>query len=223
MLKIMQGNRFFTVFLLSVITIMITVAFVFWGIGPKDNPNISIVAQIEREKITLDEFWRTYDNEYKRLKDQDRKPEDIEKMDLEDRVLGSMIDRAVLLIAAERADITVTEKELQEAIMNMPYFQRNGVFDQNVYMRALKLNRLTTQAYENSLQHDMIITKMTRLIGETAELTPEELKIIESFKGGNKEQLTGIFRSNKTSQVLNAYIEGVKRRLSIKVNRDIIS
>ncbi|NOZ68337.1 MAG: hypothetical protein GXP46_03640 [Deferribacteres bacterium] len=52
MLKIMRSHKFFTVFLLSAITIMISIAFIFWGIGPKDNPSVTFVAQINGERIT---------------------------------------------------------------------------------------------------------------------------------------------------------------------------
>jgi len=223
MLKIMQGNRFFTVFLLSVITVMITVAFVFWGIGPKDRSSVAVVAQIEDKKITLDEFWRAYDNEYKRLKEQYPDPEEIKKLNLEDMVLGFLVDRSVILIAAQRAGISVTEQELQDTIINTTYFQNNGVFDQNIYLRALKLNRLSPQTYEDSLKSDLIVTKMSRLIGEITELSSEESKIIDSFSGGNREQLAEIFRSNKNNQAIKAYVESIKRSITIKINRELIS
>jgi peptidyl-prolyl cis-trans isomerase D len=223
MLKIMQSNKFFSVFVLSVITVMITIAFVFWGIGPKDNSAIEYVANIEGEAITLEQYWRAYDAELKRLKDQGTKQEDIDKLQLEDRVLTRMIDRKVLIFAAEQAGISVSEGELQTAILNAPYFQRNGVFDRSVYERALKLNRLTPKVFEASMKHDMIIAKMSRIIGETSELTAEELKIIESIQGGNKEQLTEIFRSNKSNQTINAYLGSIKRQMDITIKRELIS
>ena len=223
MLKIMQGNKFFTVFLLSAITIMISVAFIFWGIGPADNPAVSYVALIEDERITLDQYWRAYDNEYKRLRNQDTSPEDIEKLNLEDRVLATLVNRQVLLIAARKVGITTTKNDLQEAIINAPYFQKDGVFDRNVYERALKLNRTTPQAFENSVRNDIIVSKMTNLIGETAELTSDEVKILESMKAENKDQLRTIFRSSKISQTVDAYIESIKRQLDIQINRDLIT
>ncbi|NOZ68336.1 MAG: hypothetical protein GXP46_03635 [Deferribacteres bacterium] len=170
-----------------------------------------------------DQFWRAYDNEYESLKKQFSDPKDIDKRELQDRVLARMINTRVLLIAARRAGITVTEKELQEAIKNQPFFQRDGAFDPDLYKRKLKFNRLTPQAYESSVRNDMLITKMTRLITETVELSPDELKIIDSIKGGNKDQLSEVFRATKGSQMINAYIAAIKRQLDIKVNRDLIS
>jgi len=223
MLKTMQSHKFFTVIVLSAITIMITVAFVFWGIGPQDNPQVTYVASVEGEKITLDEYWRAYDNEVKRLKEQNKSPEEIEKLNLKDRVLTTLVNRMVLVAAAPKAGITVTEKELQEAIINTPYFQKDGVFDSEVYKRALRLNRLTPQSFENSMKNDLIISKISNLIGETSELSSEELQILESMNAGNKDQLRSIFRSSKSGQMIQAYIESIKRQMDIKINRDLIS
>ena len=221
MLKIMRGNKFFSVFLLSAITIMISVAFIFWGIGPKDNAAVQYVAQIEDDNILLEDYYRAYDNEYNRLRDQ-YTDDEIEKMNIPDRVINALIDRRVILIAAENAGITVTEKELQDAIMRAPYFQRDGVFDVNVYERSLKINRISPQNFENSMRSDLISAKMTSLIGETVELSSEETKILDSIQGDNKDQLTQIFLSSKSQQTVNAYIESLKRQLDIVLNRDLI-
>ena len=217
----MRGNKFFSVFLLSAITIMISVAFIFWGIGPKDNAAVQYVAQIEDDNILLEEYYRAYDNEYNRLRDQ-YTDDEIEKMNIPDRVINALIDRRVILIAAGNAGITVTEKELQDAIMRAPYFQRDGVFDVNVYERSLKINRISPQNFENSMRSDLISAKMTALIGETVELSSEETKILDSIQGDNKDQLTQIFLSSKSQQTVNAYIESLKRQLDIVLNRDLI-
>jgi len=221
MLKIMQSHKFFSVFLLSAITIMISVAFVFWGIGPKDNPQVQFVAEVEGDRIMLDEYYRAYDNEYRRLKNQ-YSDEEIEKMSMPDRIIDSLIGRRVLLIAADRAGITVSEKELQDVIVNNPAFQRDGVFDVNVYERRLKLNRLSPQIYESALTSDLTIAKISKLIGETAELSSEEAKMFDSVQGGNKAQLMQIFLSSKTNQVITAYIESIKRQLDISIRRELV-
>lgn len=219
----MQSHKFFTVFVLGAITIMISVAFIFWGIGPKDNVQTAFVASVEDEKITIDEYWRAYDSEVNRLKEQKKSPEEIEKLNLKDRVLATMVNRMVLVAAASKAGITVTEKELQDAIVTAPYFQKNGVFDPEVYKRALKLNRLTTQSFENTIRNDLIISKMSNLIGETAELSAEELQLLESMNIENKDQLRSIFRSSKSNQAVQAYIESIKQHMDIQIKKDLIS
>ncbi len=223
MLKMLSTNKFFSVFVLGAITLMITVAFVFWGIGPKDNTKILYAATVNDVKIPLDEYWRTYDNEYKKLSDQYSDPEEIKKLNLEQRILESLIDRTVLLVAAQNAGLTITDRELQQAIIDTPYFQKDGVFNQAVYLRALKLNRTTPQNYESNLKSDLLIFKMGQLIGETAEPSPYELKMLESMEGDNKKQLAEIFRSSKNNQAIKAYIDSIKREMEIKINPELTS
>lgn len=221
MLEMMRSHKFFSVFLLSAITFMIIISFVFWGIGPKDNAAVQHVAQVGNERIMLQEYYRTYDNEYKRLKGQ-YSDEEIKKMNLQDRVIESLIDRRVLLIAAKNAGITVTEAELQREVMNTKFFQRNGAFDVEVYKRALKLNRMTPQEFEAGVRNDMIAARMSRLIAETVELTPEEKNMLDSITGDNKAQLAQIFLSSKSSQNIKAYVESLKKQISVSVNKDIV-
>jgi peptidyl-prolyl cis-trans isomerase D len=217
----MRSHKFFSGFLLSAITIMISFAFVFWGIGPKDNPQVQFVVEIEGDRIMLEDYYRAYDNEHRRLKEQ-YSDEEIEKMNLPDRVINSLISRKVLLIAAERAGIAVTEKELQDVIFNEPAFQRDGVFDINVYERRLRLSRLSPQIYESAMSSDMIIVRISKLIGETAELSSEEDEMLASIQGDNKAQLSQIFLSSKSNQVVQAYIESIKRQLDITIRRDLV-
>ncbi|MBI5739378.1 MAG: SurA N-terminal domain-containing protein [Nitrospirae bacterium] len=213
----------FTLVILSAVTVMIIITFIFWGIGPRDNPTTAVLAEVAKEKVTVEEFWRTYDNEYKRIRETVGSDEEMKKLNLKERVLNSLVDRKVLLVAAQEAGITVTDKELQKEIIGTPYFQRNGVFDREVYERALKLNHLTTQAYEGMLKNDLVVLKMTRLIGETAELSPDEMKILDSMSGANQEQMLEVFRSSKSNMSVKAYIEGFKKQLDIKINSDLIS
>lgn len=223
MIKILHTYKFFTKFVLGAITLMIAGAFIFWGIGPKDNKSSSFVAQIEDEKITLEQFWRMHENEVNRLREEKKSPEEIEKLNLKDRVLANMVNRAVLIVAARKAGITVNDKEVQEAIINTTYFQKDGVFDQQIYKRALTLNRLTPQIFETSVRNDLVIFKMSNLIGETAELSSDELKIIDSINAESKGQLRSMFLSSKNYQAIQAYIEGMKRHMDIKINSDLIS
>jgi peptidyl-prolyl cis-trans isomerase D len=222
MLEVMRSHKFFSYLLIGII-FMITVTFVFWGIGGQDTGTAQqVVALIEDEMITLDKFWRAYDNEYKRVKDIYSDEEEIKKLNLKEGVLESLVDRTVILIAARKAGIMVTTDELRNEIVKMPYFQRDGVFDQGVYQRALSLNRLTPQIFEEELKNDLVFTKMSRLIRETVELTAGELETVESLRKSNN-QIAEAFFASKNNLALKAYVEGVKRRMNIKVNWDLIS
>jgi len=219
MLEIMRSHKFFSVFLLSAITVMIIITFVFWGVGPRENPSDMVIARIEGEKITQQEYWRAYDNiqqYYRKIYGE----EELEKLNLKEKVLNNLIENRVLIIAARTNGVKVTEGELQEAIIANPIFHRNGVFDSGVYMRVLKLNRMTPEMYESATMNELILNKMQRLIGEMAELTVDEKKILDSVKEG-KKQLAETLLLSKKELAVKAYIEGLKRQMKIKISRGI--
>jgi peptidyl-prolyl cis-trans isomerase D len=215
----MRSHKFFTVFLLGVITIVITIAFVFYGIGPQQNPSNTILAQVGKRKITLAEYERAYSNAYRRAWDTYKNEKEIEKLNLRQKVLDELINDTIFLYLAEKIGIKVSEEELQEAIVNEPAFQVNGVFNRAVYERRLKLNRLTPAAYENSVRTSLLLTKVHRIISETAELSPDEEKTLNSMKE-NRQQLEQVFLFSKRQFAVKAYLETLKRRMKITVNKD---
>jgi peptidyl-prolyl cis-trans isomerase D len=217
MLKIMRSNKIFTVFFLGVITVLITIVFVFWGIGPQQNPSSVIVAEVSKSKITYPEYDRAYQIAYRRASETYESVEEIEKLNLRTRVLDELIDERVLMITAERSGITVTDDELRKAVMSEPAFQKDGAFDKKLYTRRLKLNRMTPSMFESQLRNDLIMNKIRRLIGETAELGVEEARMLESVKD-NKQQLTQAFLAAKRQMAVKAYVEGLKRQMKITVN-----
>jgi peptidyl-prolyl cis-trans isomerase D len=222
MLKVMRSNKVFTVFFLGVITVLITIVFVFWGIGPQQNPSAVIVAEVSGSRITYPEFDRAYQIAHRRASETYKSVEEIEKLNLRTRVLDELIDERVLMITAENSGITVTEDELRKAIMGEPAFQKDGVFNKEIYTRRLKLNRMTPSMFESQLKNDLIMNKIRRLIGETAEFGVEEARMLESIKD-NKQQLTQAFLAAKRELAVKAYIEGLKRQMKITVNEDYVS
>ena len=221
MLKVMRSHKFFTVFLLGLITIVITVAFVFYGIGPQQNPSGTIIARVNKQRITLAEYDRVYTNAYRRARETYKNEDEIKALNLQKKVLQELIDNIVLIEAAQKAEMTVTDKELKDKIMNEPGFQVNGVFSKEVYERRLKLNRITPAIFENSMKNDLLLNKIRRLIAETAELTADETQILESLKE-NKARLSEIFLLSKKELAIKAYVETLKRQMTITVNKDFI-
>jgi peptidyl-prolyl cis-trans isomerase D len=220
MLQVMRSHKFFTVFLLGIITVVISIAFIFYGIGPQQGPADTTIARVGKKRISLAEYERVYTNAYRRARETYQNEEEVEKLNLKEKVLEELIDNVVLLNTAKRAGITVSEKELQEAIMNEPAFQVDGVFRKDVYERRLSLNRLNPATFENSLKTDLMLSKTRRLIAETAELGAEEIKILESMQG-DQERLSEVFLFSKREMAIKAYVQALKRQLKITINKDI--
>ena len=221
MLKAMRKHaKFFYVLFFIVI-----LSFIFWGVGTVDKSTTVPVVEIEKEKISLEEYWTAYDRarEYYRELLKEKFTDVTEKqLNLKKKVLDSLIDERVLLIAARRAGIKITDEELQEAIINDPLFLRDGKFSKEIYIRALEFNRMTPESFEASKRRELTIEEMRRLIGESVEVTKLDIPQIS----GN-EQAMNTLRQTALVQLRNAailsYIDGLKKQLKITINQQLIS
>lgn len=201
-----------------VLFVLVILSFIFWGVGRIDQPSTVPVAVIGEETITVDEYWRAYQNTIDLYRDIYKEEFDEEKLGLKQNVLNSLVAERVLFVAAEQAGLSVSDSELQEAIMNEPAFMRDGRFNRQVYLRALELNRITPGAYEESKRRDLMGEKMKRLIEESVDLTPSEL---DKVKGD--ETLRQILLESKRQAALESFIEGLKKQMRITVNEQLVS
>ncbi len=216
MLKAMRKHaKFFYVFFFLII-----LTFIFWGVGPKDTPSSLPVAEVGKEKISLEEYWSAYDKarEFYRTITKGTFTEEMEKqLNLKQKILDTLIDEAVLLAQAGKMGIRVSDAELEEAIMNEPAFMRDGKFNKEVYLRSLQLNRLTPEYYESLKRKELIMGEIHRVIGETVDLTEEPANAAAN------PQLRAALLSQLRDQAVKSYVEGLKKQMKIKVNQQLIS
>jgi peptidyl-prolyl cis-trans isomerase D len=137
-------------------------------------------------------------------------------------VLDKLIEDRLLLIAAREAGIVVTDVELQEDIVNNPAFQGAGGFDKQVYENRLRLNRITPATYEAATRQDLLLQKMRRMIEASVELSPEEIEALSGDEEGYAS-LRETLLNSKRGQALSSFLEGVKRRVPVTVNENLIS
>ncbi len=224
MLKVMRKHaRYFYVLFFIVI-----LSFIFWGVGTVDKTGgVEIVAEVGNYKITTDEYWKTYERIYRFYREiyKDTFDEEMEKkLNLKNMVLDSMINERVLLMAAKDEGITVTDEELQDEIARDPAFMRNGFFDKSVYLNRLKLSRLTPEYFESMKRQELILNKMRQLIELSVDVTDTDMNASQA--PGN-EQLAMLMNQSslneKKEKVMQSYVEGLKKRIKIKVNKDLIA
>ncbi len=224
MLKVMRKHaKYFYVLFFIVI-----LSFIFWGVGTVDKTGKGdIVAEVGKYKITTEEYWRTYDRIFRFYREiyKDKFDEEMEKkMNLKENVLQSMINERVLLIAANETGIGISDEELQESITHEPAFLRNGVFDKDVYLNRLRLNMITPEAYESSKRQELTLKKMRRLIELSVDVTDISSNL-EKVSGDNQvvKMLSEQMLNDRKEKTVKSYIEGLKKQIKIKINKDLIS
>lgn len=220
MLKAMRENaKYF-----YVLFFVIILSFVFWGVGSMNNGRSGgFVAQVGNYKITLPEYNRTYENMesfYQNL--YKNKFTDAMRKQLRERVLDSMVVNKILLIAAGENGITVSDKELNDAIRSNPAFQRDGQFDVNVYRNRLRISGISPEDYENARRQELIAQKTRRMIELTASVPAEAMKQVSGDKK-TEEALRKAMENQAKEQAVQAYVAAFQKKIKIKINRDLIS
>lgn len=222
MIKMMRKHAKYFYFLFFIVIL----SFIFWGIGRVDNTGQSeVLAEVGGYKITSQEFWRLYERSSRFYRDiyKDKFEEMMKQMNLKETILDSMIDEHVLLISAQKMGIQVSDQELNDAITREQMFQTNGVFDKDIYIKRLRLNRLTPEAYETLKRQELTIKKLRRLI----ELAADTSGIDNQIKVSGDEQIAKMIKSqmvnNKKEEAVKAFIEGAKSNIKVVIHKDLIS
>jgi hypothetical protein len=221
MLKAMRKHAkyFYVLFFIIIIT------FVFWGVGTVDKTgNVEVIAEVGQHKITVEEYWKAYDRTFRFYKEvyKDAFNEKMQK-DLKEKVLDSLMDENVLLIASKEAGISVSDEELQDSISGERAFLKNGVFDKDVYINRLRLNRITPEVFENMKRQELTYEKMRRLVELSVDATALDIQLPQP--SGN-EQAADMIRQammgDKKGKAVKSFIEGYKKSLKIKINKKLI-
>ncbi|WP_457554088.1 peptidylprolyl isomerase [Desulfobacula sp.] len=137
---------------------IIVIVFVFLGVGSFGSKRNDSVATVDDEPITIKEYQQAY----KALVDQMRAKfgknlnDDLLKaLNVKQQALDSLIEQKLVLAQADNLKIHISKKELQENLLSIKAFQKNGKFNLNQYKKVLSLNSLNPEIFE-SLQTDAI-------------------------------------------------------------------
>jgi len=204
---------------------IVILSFVFWGVGSLDKSASVNVAEIGKEKISVEEYWKAYEGVRARFRDTYKENFDEEmekKLNLKETVLNSLIDERVLLLSAKELGLTVTDKELQEVIVNDPRFMRDGIFRKDIYFRTLELNRLTPEMFETSTRQQLLELKMRRLVWSAVDVTQADLRNMPTDEKA-AQMMTQTLVLNERDTALRSYIDNIKGRMVIKIKKDVIS
>jgi len=223
MIKAMRKHAKYFYFLFFIVIL----SFIFWGIGGVDDDagQRQVLAEVGKHKIYAQEFWRTYERTSRFYREiyKDNFEEMMEQMNLKEKILDSMVDQQVLLISAQEMGIQISDEELSDAITTEPMFQKDGAFNNEIYLKRLQLNRLTPEAYENMKRQELTVEKVRRLI----ELSVDTSGIDDKMQISGDEQIVNMLKqqmlNDRKEKVVKSFIEGVKKNIKVVVHKDLIA
>ncbi len=168
MISWMQKHRKYLVVTIWISTIaFVGAGFVGWGAYSYNQDKANSVATVGDEEITLKELQSAYTNlysYYNQMLGGQLTKEKAEELHLQDIALNQLIEQALLLNYAKAHGIVALKEEIIARLQSIEAFQENGVFSKNRYFQVLKSIGTDAKSFENGLEKEIIIDKLTRLL-----------------------------------------------------------
>jgi peptidyl-prolyl cis-trans isomerase D len=155
----------------------IVVVFVLWGVGSNQKSPNATVATVDGVPIGYVDFSRTYQNLMENIRRQfgdNVNEEMLNSLNLKEQAINQLVDRRVILNAAEKMGFEVTDEELTASIAAIPAFQSESGFNTQAYQAVLNRLGLTPETFEASQREDLLIQKMTEFIGHSVNVSDAE-------------------------------------------------
>jgi peptidyl-prolyl cis-trans isomerase D len=165
--------------LIKILLGAIVIVFVFWGVGSFRAQKGGRVATVNGDQITADEYRDTYNNLMEQLRARFGNKLDekmIKTLQVKRQALNRLINNRLLVQEAKKLKFRVSEKELADAILHIPAFQRSGVFDKYLYKNVLDRLRMTPESFEAAQKNQMLIDKLRTLVTSNAKVSNQEVR-----------------------------------------------
>ena len=192
------------ILMILVVAFMLTII-IDWGMGGfKGNKPQGVIASIEDQDLSYEQFREMYQNEIAAYREQrGSEPEGRELQMIENKVFENIVQQMLLSNVVKEMNLDVTNDEIKDEIFNNPpAFLRNeqvfkdssGIFDMKKYQAALD-NPQAGQFWlgvEQYLRSSIPMQKLGNLINSTALVTDDEAKL-EFIRSNVKAKIDYIY------------------------------
>jgi len=181
MISWMQKHNKYLVWTIWVATIaFIGAGFVGWGsysFGTKAG-NVAKVGNVEISQTKLNMVYSNIYNQYNQAMQGTLDDKKAKEMGLIQQAFARLETQAKILNFANEVGIIVSDKEVVERLQRLGSFQKDGLFDKEIYNAYLKSQRLKAKAFEATLREELVIQKTMALI--SVEGLPFEIEAISA-------------------------------------------
>jgi peptidyl-prolyl cis-trans isomerase D len=184
MLKILRKHS--KHWLIAAIIGAIVVVFIFWGIGGMEQPQSRELARVYGNPIPLTAYYQYATLLEKKARFRRNLSEEDVKA-LREQAPDNLIRLMLLVEKARRLGLSVSDSEVQTAILRDPDFQEQGAFDPRLYEMFIGRGRnrqAEKVAYEKWLRQQILAAKALENIAAFAKVS--ELELQEYFRLGRE-------------------------------------
>jgi len=151
--------------IIQVILALITLPFLFFGLDSYflNDGSEGAIATVNHMQISQQEFTQALRERQDLLRKLAGGRADAAQLDsheLRQAVLESIIRQRLLLERAQRSGMTVSARQLQEVIGEIPAFQEDGKFSYAQYERVLKSQGMTPLMFEGRVRQQIVMQQL---------------------------------------------------------------
>ncbi|MAG71727.1 MAG: peptidyl-prolyl cis-trans isomerase [Vicinamibacterales bacterium] len=156
------------------------------GAAPTD-----VVASVEGREITSNDFRRVYFQQlqsYQMAYGGELNDQLLRQLGIDQQILQQMIDEEAAVVEAERLELSASDIEVRERILNLPGLQDNGVFIGEEQYRLLLRSQvppMTPAQFEEDIRRSILLDKLRAAITGWIEVSDDELR--EEYRVRNEK------------------------------------
>ena len=167
----------------AVILILVGVPFLLWGINSYfDSDSKMNVAKAGDIDISQVKYRREIDRLRGRVE-----PATFDKPQFKQRILDSLIDRALLVHDAEAQGYRLSNARLAQTIRELPYFQREGHFDSALYEATLRREGMNVHEFENGVREEGLAVQVQAGLSESGFVTRTDVAALARLLSQERE------------------------------------
>lgn len=148
----------------QVVLFLIIITFGFFGVDAyRQMGDSDVTATVNGEKISQQEFANALRQQQERVREQagaNFDPSLFDKPEIKRMILDSLINQKLLSSQALDKGLVLGEKQLQQMIASVDAFQKDGKFDRQRYIDALKAQNMTPEMFQAKVQEDLAMRQL---------------------------------------------------------------
>lgn len=161
-----------------VITFIVALFFDFGSVNLGPN-NDQVAATVGSEKITYEEFQRSYTNlesRYRQMFGQQWSSEMAEQFNLHKQALDMLVDQRIRLMEAERMGLAVSDEELQDLIVETFSDEEGNFLGRDRITQTARYLRMSEGDFVELLRQDALAIKLSNVLASTLYISDQELE-----------------------------------------------
>ena len=178
---------------------LISIPFALWGVNSyMTGPSDVVVAKVNGDSITQNELQQAisrYREQMRSMLGADFDPAVFEGTNVRNSILDSLIEQRLIREATRSLGLTIDDAAIARVIRSNPAFQRDGVFDAELYSMMLLRAGFSPAGYEAQLRSEILTEQLSQSIQNSTIVTEQEINHLLALDTQTREIAFGVLRA----------------------------